>query len=285
MRKNTYYFSHDLNARSDPKIMAMLQEYGIAGYGAWWVVIETLAEQSEYELPKKGWVWSALARAIGWQTQEVADFIERLINEFELLQEDEEHFYSCSLKKRMSYLDDKRKKRSEAGKKGAEKRWEKRGNGNAIANAKQSHSNVMAKDGKGTERKGTRKELKGKERTGKEQQQKPAHEKIPHKDIIEHLNSATGRNYRHSTKKNQDLIRARWNEGFRFDDFRQVIDKKTLEWKDDPGMAKFLRPETLFGTKFEGYLNQPWPEKKRSKMDILEDRFRQVSGSEQNDPF
>ena len=63
------------------------------------------------------------------------------------------------------------------------------------------------------------------------------------------------KNYRHTTPKTQQLIKARWKEGFRFDDFKKVILAKCFEWRDNPDMSKFLRPETLFGTKFEGYLN------------------------------
>lgn len=76
-----------------------------------------------------------------------------------------------------------------------------------------------------------------------------------YKTIINYLNSKTNSNYRYTTKKNQTLIHARCEEGYTIDDFKKVIDKKSDEWlKTD--MEKYLRPETLFGTKFEGYLNQ-----------------------------
>lgn len=78
---------------------------------------------------------------------------------------------------------------------------------------------------------------------------------IPIKLITDLLNQMSEKNYRHTTPKTQQLIRARWNEGFRFDDFKKVILAKCFEWRDNPDMSKFLRPETLFGTKFEGYLN------------------------------
>ncbi|MGV3225359.1 conserved phage C-terminal domain-containing protein [Staphylococcus hyicus] len=73
--------------------------------------------------------------------------------------------------------------------------------------------------------------------------------------IIDYLNQKTGKNFKHTTNKTQIVIKARWNEGFEEDDFRQVIDNKVAEWKGTD-MEKYLRPETLFGTKFEGYLNQ-----------------------------
>ena len=77
-----------------------------------------------------------------------------------------------------------------------------------------------------------------------------------YKDIVEYLNKRAGTNYKHTTRKTRDLIKARINEGFTIDDFKKVIDIKTAEWKDDPKMSKYIRPETLFSNKFEGYLNQ-----------------------------
>lgn len=73
--------------------------------------------------------------------------------------------------------------------------------------------------------------------------------------IITYLNERTGANYKFTTKKTNDLINARLKEGFTEQNFYDVIDKKTLEWKKT-NYEKFLRPETLFSNKFESYLNQ-----------------------------
>jgi len=75
-------------------------------------------------------------------------------------------------------------------------------------------------------------------------------------EIVNYLNDVAGKNYRHTTRKTQQLIKARMNEGFTVDDFKKVIDKKSKDWKHDKKMNRYLRPETLFGTKFEGYLNE-----------------------------
>ena len=75
-------------------------------------------------------------------------------------------------------------------------------------------------------------------------------------NIISFLNSTTGSKYKASTDKTRRLIAARIAEGFTVDDFKAVISKKAKEWQGTD-MAQYLRPETLFGTKFEGYLNQP----------------------------
>ena len=74
------------------------------------------------------------------------------------------------------------------------------------------------------------------------------------KTIIEYLNIKAGTNYKASSKKTQTCIHARLSEGFTIDDFKCVIDKKCMEWMHTE-YEKYLRPETLFGTKFEGYLN------------------------------
>ena len=90
---------------------------------------------------------------------------------------------------------------------------------------------------------------------------------IPYKEVCEHLNIRTNSNYKHTTKKTKDLIKARFNEGFTLEDFKEVIDKKCVEWMNTD-MQKYLRPETLFGTKFESYLNQQMKERKLTTRDI-----------------
>lgn len=93
---------------------------------------------------------------------------------------------------------------------------------------------------------------------------------IPYKKIIEYLNSKTGRQFNFKGQANRRLIKARFNEGYTEDDFYKVIDIKTEEWTNTD-MEKYLRPNTLFGNKFDGYLNQepvePVKEDKKSKED------------------
>ena len=97
--------------------------------------------------------------------------------------------------------------------------------------------------------------------------------------VIDHLNKATGQNYRSTTKATRQKIDARLNECYKLDDFIAVIDKKTAQWKDDPVMSKYLRPETLFGSKFEGYLNEITArETERNTHDFIQ---RQDTGSEE----
>ena len=81
------------------------------------------------------------------------------------------------------------------------------------------------------------------------------------------LNGALGTSYRPTSKKTRQLIHARWAEGFRLPDFEAVIATMAAAWGDDPKMSAYLRPETLFGPKFESYLNRPKPRKERAHGD------------------
>ncbi|AEB29584.1 phage conserved hypothetical protein [Carnobacterium sp. 17-4] len=79
---------------------------------------------------------------------------------------------------------------------------------------------------------------------------------VPYKEIVDYLNLKAGTNFRPSASKTKTLIKARINESYSIDDFKKVIDIKSDEWLKNKDMVRYLRPETLFGTKFESYLNQ-----------------------------
>ena len=81
-------------------------------------------------------------------------------------------------------------------------------------------------------------------------------EPIPYAEIITYFNEVAGTHYLLRGKEIKKFIKARWNEGFRLDDFKTVLDKKVGQWKNDAKMSKYLRFETLFSNKFESYLNE-----------------------------
>ena len=87
------------------------------------------------------------------------------------------------------------------------------------------------------------------------------------KDIIDYLNLVLNTKYSYRTVNTQKHIKARLKEGRTFEDFKTVIDKKYEEW-NGTDMAKYLRPETLFGTKCESYLNQKNLIKSNAQEDI-----------------
>jgi|SRR5665647_518775 len=74
--------------------------------------------------------------------------------------------------------------------------------------------------------------------------------------VIDYLNLKCNTKYKTSSAKTKSLIDARVNDKFTLEDFKKVIDIKSAEWLNDAERNKYLRPETLFGNKFEGYLNQ-----------------------------
>lgn len=76
----------------------------------------------------------------------------------------------------------------------------------------------------------------------------------PFQEVIEYLNQKTGKNFKSGSKVNQKHIKARFSEGFTLEDFKRVIDLKCEEWSGSQ-MEVYLRPETLFGSKFDSYLN------------------------------
>ena len=87
------------------------------------------------------------------------------------------------------------------------------------------------------------------------------------KEIVGYLNAKLGTRYLPANEKTQRLITARFNENRKYTvvDFKEVIDKKVKDWKGTE-MEKYLRPETLFGTKFESYLNQKEATGRNSKI-------------------
>lgn len=74
--------------------------------------------------------------------------------------------------------------------------------------------------------------------------------------IIDYLNEKASKGFKYTTKKTKSCIDARLKEGFTESDFLKVIDIKVKEWKDNKDMNLYLRPQTLFGPKFESYLQQ-----------------------------
>ena len=85
-----------------------------------------------------------------------------------------------------------------------------------------------------------------------EQEQEP----IPYAEIITYFNEVAGTHYLLRGREIKKFIKARWNDGFRLEDFKTVLDKKAGQWKNDAKMSKYLRFETLFSNKFESYLNE-----------------------------
>lgn len=102
---------------------------------------------------------------------------------------------------------------------------------------------------------------------------------VPYKEIISYLNEQADRNFNHKASGNKDLIRARWNEGYDLDDFKQAIDNKVAH-ADDPNhffTEEYLRPSTLFRkSNFDEYVNAV-VKSRRQKVEVTTD-FDNLSG-------
>jgi len=130
--KDAYYFSHDSNAKDDPKCVMLIEKLGMEGYGIYWVLIETLREQPEYCYPMS--LIPALARR--YNTTE--DSMRAVVADFGLFEvTDDDHFFSPSLMRRMEkWCEYREKQRAKA-----MKRWDR----NADAKPDECHGNATAK--------------------------------------------------------------------------------------------------------------------------------------------
>ena len=129
MAKDVYYFSHDVNASNDPKIVAMESEFGVISYAWWWKLIEKLASSEDYRLPFKKYTFIALDKELGILNENERPlnenertffcsnksflFVNSLINDFELLDCDDEYFWSPSLIRRQEERRNKYEKKQE----------------------------------------------------------------------------------------------------------------------------------------------------------------------------
>ena len=145
MAKDVYYFSHDVNASNDPKIVAMESEFGVISYAWWWKLIEKLASSEDYRLPFKKYTFIALDKELGilnenerplnenehtfFCSNKSFSFVNSLICDFELLECDDEYFWSPSLirrqEERRSKFEKKQEQRRLAGIKSGEARRKK----------------------------------------------------------------------------------------------------------------------------------------------------------------
>lgn len=149
MAKEAYYFSHDSNARHDPKMTAMRSVYGSEGYGWFWIIVELMREADEYKLDMQGkYTFNAYAMQMHTECNTAEQFIMDCINEFNLFHSDNSFFWSPSLLRRMDMREQTSEKRREA----ANKRW---GKSSKDANASKKDANAM----QGKERKGNIKHI------------------------------------------------------------------------------------------------------------------------------
>ena len=115
--KDAYWFSHDSNAKDDPKVMMLIDQLGLEGYGIYWVLIETLRDQPNYSYPIK--LLPILAKRYYTSGEKML----AVVKNYELFETDDDvFFFSPALNRRMLLLENKREKAKLAGLASAEKR-------------------------------------------------------------------------------------------------------------------------------------------------------------------
>ena len=215
MTKESFYFTHDYGARNDPKILELRAEYGLEGLGLYWCITETLAEADDgYINPK---LLGGLSIGYGISKTMLQEYIDFMI-EVELLCEDDNGYYS----KRMMEHKQIRKKLSDAGKKGAKRRW---GNRETTEKLKKENSHPNTKESKV-------KESKVKDivdtNVSMSDAKHPTQERLDYNALINFFNDETqgvfGKVMYPISEKRKNSIRARVNE-FGKDAFAEMIRK------------------------------------------------------------
>lgn len=150
--KDSAYFSHDSNARRDPKILALRSVYGMEGYGRFWAIVEMLREQPDFKLRiDNKYSYKAIAMELECSEEQAVQFVQECIHEFGLFESDGEYFWSNSLLRRMQIKENRSKKARRA----AMARWGNVGEPVGNANAMQTHSEISPSNAsKGKESKG-----------------------------------------------------------------------------------------------------------------------------------
>jgi hypothetical protein len=210
--KDTFYFSHDYNARTDPKIKRLMAKHGMTGYGIYWAIIEDLYNNAN--------ALQTDCESIAYDLRVDSEIIKSIIFDFDLFKIDGEIFSSLSIQRRL----DDRNEKSEKARKSAQYRWNNKTD-NANAMRTQSDGNAI-------------KERKGKERklntpngvllSSNKNDDNNHSGNVPIEKIIQSWNERTKLSKVNTiSESRKKAIRARWNEHGR-DNIWKVF-KKTFE--------------------------------------------------------
>lgn len=121
--KDTYYFQHDYNARKDPKCSALINDFGLAGYGIYWCLIEILHEQGG-KIKKFPKLIDGIAFELGIEIEALTKQIEAMLQDYNLLQEDENYIWSNRVLKNLEDRENKKQLKINAGRLGGLKSGE-----------------------------------------------------------------------------------------------------------------------------------------------------------------
>jgi len=267
--KDVYYFAHDFEASNDPKIMALLSEFGATGYGIWWRVVEMLHSEQDHKILKKPFVMIALAKQLQVEKPLIEKLLTYACEVCELLQEDETSYWSERVLRNIEKRDEKKNKRTQAAVRAGKASAQKRLNANSTHQSdNEQEVNARSTDveqplSKSNQRKG--KEIKGKEIKGnliqiQGEAASPVCEKakIDFELFISEWNQVYGTSIRLTKSKKTQVINRL--KTFSPEEIIYAMHKRRHDhWLNNDG-KKFLTDwEALFRNdeKIEKYLNAP----------------------------
>ncbi len=247
MKENIEYYRHFSGADQHPKFEMLRAKYGWAGDGRFWALNNRIALASNCVLDlSKKYVKASIANALDFTLAEFDEFLIYLLEECDLIIETESGITTNEVQENYVKVSEKRM-RNKAG-------YVKKP---ILKNAKSSTKLA------GTENQPTGMQIQLSENIQtKVKETKAKESKLNKREeveiILNDLNKRLGykKGYSAKSEKTQSFILARLKEGASVEDFFIVNEKKVNSWQRDPNMCKYLRPETLYGNKFEGYLNE-----------------------------
>jgi hypothetical protein len=221
MKKDTYYFPHDFNAHNDEKCLCLISELGMQGYGLYWAFIEAMHETSDGRL--KNNLLNGFSIRFNTDKEILLKFYNTAIA-LELFVTDGEFYWSERVLQNKEDFDEKRQKKSKAGRLGMQARWAK--NNSVITD----DNTTITKHNKGKER-------KGKEKKGNESKEK-------YTDFIESVCLITSKNYR-GDKKSEAAFNARMKEGYEVEDILEALENAIKQEIHIKNNYRYLTPEFI----------------------------------------
>lgn len=247
------YFKHQSNMRHDIKLKRVISRYGLEGYGLYNLILESITGSlsTDSPIPDLSETCEDIAEFYNGNTARINEIANYMVNQGLFDLDDITGHVICT--KLYKFLDTSQT-RSAAIR-------------DMITSYKASVNKQLSDQSRPSQPVSDKSDRTETEQKQNRTEEETETEGVPYSKIIQKLNNICDTKYRASSNKTKGLIKARFNEGFTRDDFYTVIEKKANEWIGTD-MSKFLRPETLFGTKFEGYLNQKEFNKKKSQYNM-----------------
>lgn len=240
------YLKHDLGAIRDEKILRLIGEMGWEGYGIFFRLLEILHDSADHQISIEDDVFPVFAKMNGLPEEAT----KKVLQNFDLFIISVDHARSARVDRLFEELQERFEKKQKAGRLGGIKSGKSRSTNKM--EAKRSSASIAPKQ---NEQDKIRKDkIRKDKKIGSSERDVALALAVT--EVILYFNEVTGKSLKDSGIQNRKHILARLREGFTLEDCKKVIRVKFEEWRDDDKMSRYIRIETLFGSKFESYLQQ-----------------------------